>query len=123
MRSPVADLLADLDAALTAVHVEWFLFGAQAAILYGVARLTADVDVTARVPGRLSNLAVIEAMGHRGFRTRFDDPTLVEQHRVLPFVYETDAPTARVGARAERSAPGTRVGACAGDVILGNARG
>ena len=44
MRSPVADLLADLDAALTAVHVEWFLFGAQAAILYGVARLTADVD-------------------------------------------------------------------------------
>jgi hypothetical protein len=37
MRSPVADLLADLDAALMAVHVEWFLFGAHAAILYGVA--------------------------------------------------------------------------------------
>src|SRR5476651_1601879 len=74
MRSPVADLLADLDAALTAVHVEWFLFGAQAAILYGVARLTADVDVTARVPARLTNLALIEAMEHRGFRARFDDP-------------------------------------------------
>lgn len=88
MRSPVADLLADLDEALTAVHVEWFLFGAQAAILYGVARLTADVDVTARVPARLSNLAVIEAMGHRGFLTRFDDPALVELYRVLPFVHD-----------------------------------
>ena len=87
MRSPVADLLADLGAALSAVQVEWFLFGAQAAILYGVARLTADVDVTARVPARLSNLAVVEAMGPRGFRVRFDDLALVEQHRVLPFLH------------------------------------
>ena len=88
MRSPVADLLADLGAAMAAVEVEWFLFGAQAAIVYGVARLTADVDVTARVPPRLPNLAVVEAMGHRGFRARFDDLSLVEQHRVLPFVHD-----------------------------------
>ncbi|MEQ1729261.1 MAG: hypothetical protein ABL982_12870 [Vicinamibacterales bacterium] len=62
MRSQVADLLADLGTALAAVRVEWLLFGAQAAILYGVARLTADVDVTARVPATLSNRALVDAL-------------------------------------------------------------
>ena len=50
VRSPVADLLADLSAALEALNIPWYLFGAQAAIVYGVARLTADVDVTAQAP-------------------------------------------------------------------------
>ena len=88
MRSPVADLLADLGAALAAIHVEWFLFGAQAAIVYGVARLTADVDVTARMPERLSNRALVDALAARGFRLRFDDPAIVEQGRVLPFAHD-----------------------------------
>jgi hypothetical protein len=88
MRSPVADLLADLSSAFTAVEVEWFLFGAQAAIVYGVARLTADVDVTARVPGGLPNTALIAALEQRGFRRRFDHPALMEHGRVLPFVHE-----------------------------------
>ena len=87
MRSPVADLLADLGAAFTAVNVEWFLFGAQAAIAYGVARLTADVDVTARVPARLPNAVWVEALARRGFVPRFDDPAILEQGRVLPFVH------------------------------------
>ena len=88
MRSPVADLLASLGAALAAVRVEWYLFGAQAAIVYGVARLTADVDITARVPPGLSNQALIEALAPEGFRLRFDAPMLVEHGRVLPFVHE-----------------------------------
>jgi hypothetical protein len=33
MRSPVAELLADLAAAFRQVPVDWYLFGAQAAIL------------------------------------------------------------------------------------------
>jgi hypothetical protein len=88
MRSPIADLLADLGAAFAAVEVEWFLFGAQAAIVYGVARLTGDVDVTARVPARLPNAALAEALEQRGFRLRFDDPAFIEHSRVLPFVHE-----------------------------------
>lgn len=88
MRSPVADLLADLATALAAVRVEWFLFGAQAAILYGVARLTADVDVTARVPATLSNGDLVDVLTRHGFRLRFDDSTLADQSRVLPFVHE-----------------------------------
>ena len=40
MSSPVVDLLADLAAALDGGEVPWYLFGAQAAILHGVNRLT-----------------------------------------------------------------------------------
>ena len=47
---PVADLLADLARGLAALGVRWFLFGAQAAILHGSARLSADVDVTVELP-------------------------------------------------------------------------
>ena len=46
MRSPVAELLGALGAVLDRLGVGWYLFGAQAALLYGAARLTADVDVT-----------------------------------------------------------------------------
>ena len=91
MRSPVADLLADLAAALSTVHVDWFLFGAQAAIVYGVARLTGDVDVTARAPAGLPNAALAEALVQRGFRPRFDNPAIVEQGRILPFVHAATA--------------------------------
>src|SRR4051794_37504172 len=91
MRSPVADLLADLGAALAASNVEWFLFGAQAAIAYGVARLTADVDVTARVPAGLPNHVWVAAVEQRGFRPRFDDPRILEEGRVLPFVHQATA--------------------------------
>jgi hypothetical protein len=41
MRSPVAELLANLAAALDEAGVAWYLFGAQAAIRHGAARLTA----------------------------------------------------------------------------------
>jgi hypothetical protein len=65
MSSPVAELLADLAAAFDQRRVDWYLFGAQAAILHGAARLTADVDVTVRLPEAFSNAA-----GRRGPLTR-----------------------------------------------------
>jgi hypothetical protein len=87
VRSPVADLVADLDAAFAAVGVEWYLFGAQAAIVYGVARLTADVDVTARVPDTLPVAAVVGVLAQRGFQLRVSDATFAERSRVLPFAH------------------------------------
>ena len=51
---PLAELLTDLGRALARLGVRWYLFGAQAAILYGVARLTADVDVTVDLASRSS---------------------------------------------------------------------
>jgi hypothetical protein len=88
VRSPVADLAADLSAAFDALGVEWYLFGAQAAIVYGVARLTADVDVTVRVPERISSAALAEALARRGYRLLVRDSRFLEHSRVLPFVHE-----------------------------------
>jgi hypothetical protein len=87
MRSPVADLLADLAGALDGAGVRWFLFGAQAAILHGAARLTADVDVTVRLPPALSNVALVDALERHRFRRRIADPLFTETTRVLPLVH------------------------------------
>ncbi len=40
----LAELLADLSASLTALRVSWYVFGAQAALIWGRPRLTTDVD-------------------------------------------------------------------------------
>jgi hypothetical protein len=85
--TPIGELLAAVRAALAPLGIRWYLFGAQAAILYGAARLTADVDITldagAHRPEDL--LAALEA---RGFTPRGDDalPFLAET-RVLPMVH------------------------------------
>jgi hypothetical protein len=44
--SPLAELLRAAAAAFDRLGAGWFVFGAQAAILHGAARLTADVDIT-----------------------------------------------------------------------------
>jgi hypothetical protein len=87
VRSPVADLLADLSRAFASLSVPWYLFGAQAAIVYGVARLTADVDVTARAAPGVSATAWLPALEACGFQPRFGDAAFVAQTRVLPLVH------------------------------------
>lgn len=88
VRSPVADLLEDLDAALGTLGVRWYLFGAQAAILYGVARLTADVDVTVQVPADHPVPTWMPTLAAHRFEPRFADPAFLAQTRVLPLVHE-----------------------------------
>jgi hypothetical protein len=84
---PVADLLAALQGALAVLGVRWFLFGAQAAILYGVARLSADVDVTVDL-GTRSATDLVAALAGAGFDLRVPDSAgFVETTRVLPFVH------------------------------------
>jgi hypothetical protein len=87
MRSPVVELLADLAVALEGARVPWFLFGAQAAILHGAARLTADVDVTVRLPDAMSTEALAQALERHQFRRRIADPAFIARTRVLPFVH------------------------------------
>jgi len=87
MRSPVVELLADLVLALDGARVPWFLFGAQAAILHGAARLTADVDVTVRLPDGMSNQALAEALERCRFQRRVVDPTFIERTRIIPVVH------------------------------------
>jgi len=88
MRSPVADLLSDLGTGLGEIAATWYLFGARAAILYGVARLTADVDVTVRLPESTTGATLAGALERHGFRLRIVDPDFVARTRVMPFVHE-----------------------------------
>src|SRR5207249_10726702 len=72
MRSPVAELLGALSAVLDRLGVGWYLFGAQAALLYGAARLTADVDVTVDLGARPIP-ELIAALTEGGFAVRTPD--------------------------------------------------
>jgi hypothetical protein len=89
---PIQPAALDLLAALAPVigrWGRWYLFGAQAVILYGVPRLSADVDVTvALAPDDPERFAA--EMRAAGFDLRVDDPEFVRRTRVMPFVH---APT------------------------------
>jgi hypothetical protein len=85
-RSPFARLFADLARALAALGVDWYLFGAQAALLYGSTRVTADVDVTVRL-GKHTLSELIDCLKKSGFALRVDDPEFFETTRVLPLLH------------------------------------
>ena len=59
------DALAALGAAFSELRAQWYVFGAQAAIVWGRPRLTADIDVTVRLepddPEQL--VRILEASG------------------------------------------------------------
>ena len=90
MQSPQtvpAELLSALSAALSELRATWYLFGAQAAIVWGRPRLTADIDVTVRLeledPERL-----VRTLQARGFSLRVghaDD--FIRRARVFPFLH------------------------------------
>lgn len=89
MRSPVAELLGDLDRALRGLGLRWYLFGAQAAILHGSARLTADVDATVDARG-IETKHLLEALSKCGFSGRSDDPVaFAAKTRVLPLAHDS----------------------------------
>lgn len=83
-----ADLLADLSAALSTLGTPWYVFGAQAALVWGRPRLTTDVDVTVRA-GEIGNDLMVRTLGGRGFSLRVEGtPDFVRATRVLPLVHE-----------------------------------
>lgn len=84
---PVAELLARLAGVFARLGVRWFLFGAQAAIFHGVARLSADIDVTVDLSHRPS-AELVEALAEAGFDLLVGNVAgFVETTRVLPFVH------------------------------------
>lgn len=85
-RHAVADLLRDLAAAMEERGLSWYLFGAQAAIVWGSPRLSADVDITAQIePSALD--AYVAAMKDNGFDLVSSDADFIAQTRVLPFLH------------------------------------
>ena len=89
MPSPVVELLVALRDALEPIAPRWYLFGAQAALLYGAARLTADVDVTVDAGDRAPR-ELIAVLQRAGFTLRVADPELfIARTRVIPLVHGT----------------------------------
>ena len=64
--SPFVELLAG---ALDEVGAGWYLFNAQAALIHGAARLTADVDVTIHLRGG-DTRELVKALIGVGFQVR-----------------------------------------------------
>ncbi len=87
MRSPLAEALAGLGRALGKLRIRWYLFGAQAALLYGAARLTADIGVTVQLGDR-ETAELVHALERAGFSLRVRDVgEFVARTRVLPFLH------------------------------------
>jgi hypothetical protein len=85
---PVSELLAALSVELARLGSRWYLFGAQAVVLWGRPRLTADVDVTVELA--LDAVPrLLEGLERRGFelRVRRDVDDFIARTRVLPLWY------------------------------------
>jgi hypothetical protein len=83
-----AELLSDLSRVLERLGVPWYVFGAQAALIWGRPRMTADVDVTVRLDRENTPEALVDALHAGGFRMRFGSGRdFVRQTRVLPLVH------------------------------------
>jgi hypothetical protein len=68
---------------LEAIGARWYVFGAQAALLWGRPRLTTDVDVT--VQSSLSTDRLVRALDARGFSLRVEaTEAFVQATRVVP---------------------------------------
>ncbi len=90
-RGAVAELLRALAAVLAAREIRWYVFGAQAVIVWGRPRFSADVDITALIDDSARD-EFVEAMRRSGFQLLFNDEEFISRTRVLPFVYQNGVP-------------------------------
>lgn len=87
MSSSTNEVLHDLGRTLEALGVDWYLFGAQAVLLRGGRRLTADVDVTV-LAGSVTTETLVGTLAKGGFELRFEDRDhFVTMTRVVPLVH------------------------------------
>lgn len=83
-----AQLLAAVRDVLAGWGDRWYLFGAQAVILWGRPRLTADVDITVRLEPEDARGFCADMEG-AGFQLRVSDPeSFLARTRVLPFLHQ-----------------------------------
>jgi hypothetical protein len=87
MSSADAEVYSALSQVLSRLGLRWYVFGAQAAILYGAARFTEDIDVTVEI-GTLEASAFVSALVSGGFTPRISDRTFIDQTRVIPVLHE-----------------------------------
>jgi hypothetical protein len=87
-RPASVELLAALAKVLRSRKVRWYVFGAQAAVVYGSPRMTMDVDVTIAVPDE-GVRPLVEALLAAGFASRATDlEAFFARSRVVPLVHQ-----------------------------------
>ena len=86
MPGSVAEVLGDLSKALRDLRIAWYVFGAQALVLRGFPRATADLDVTVLL-GATPTSRLATVLGRRGFKPGLGDAAFVAATRVLPVVH------------------------------------
>jgi hypothetical protein len=79
------EALAAIAAALAELEADWYLFGAQAAILHGSSRLSDDIDVTVWVDDRDR---LLRALSAHDLSIDEDDDDFVQRTRVLAVTHE-----------------------------------
>jgi hypothetical protein len=88
MSFPVAEALRDISRVLDRLGIGWYLFGAQAALLRGSRRLTADIDLTL-FPGEDGVEPLLAELCEAGLALRVPDaPDFVAATRVLPLYHK-----------------------------------
>ncbi|MEX2400268.1 MAG: nucleotidyl transferase AbiEii/AbiGii toxin family protein [Rhodothermales bacterium] len=83
----VSDVLADLDTLFQRRGIDWYVFGAQAVVVFGRPRQTLDIDVTIDLAvEEISELAV--ALYESGYEARVDElEQFVRRTRAAPVVH------------------------------------
>lgn len=86
--SDPASVLLDVSSACAALGCRWYVFGAQAVIIWGRPRMTTDVDVTVLL-GSVDTASLVAALQGQRFRLsdEFSDQ-FVRVTRVLPMRHE-----------------------------------
>ncbi|WP_437675185.1 hypothetical protein [Sorangium sp. So ce131] len=80
VRSPFVELLGALADVFAQLGAGWYLFGAQAALLHGAARLTADVDVTVDLQDKDPEV-LAKVLTEAGFQMRVEDIAFTHARR------------------------------------------
>lgn len=64
--------------ALAELNVSWYLFGAQAALIHGSSRATADLDLTVQL-GQVTSRELPAHLRASGFRLRFENAMVASE--------------------------------------------
>lgn len=84
----VVELLHAIARAMQRRSVRWYVFGAQAAIVYGRPRMTADVDVAVELPGGAAPSELVVELAAESIALRFEpSPAFLAETRLLPMVH------------------------------------
>jgi len=88
-KSAIVELLGALLPVFSERKTRWYVFGAQAVMIWGRPRMSADVDVTAEIPPE-EVLAFVRTMENAGFSIRVGQvEDFVLRTRVLPFLHDS----------------------------------